>query len=216
MESQPAPIVYIPNKQDSFLRKRHTTTAAFAVGILLFLLPFAQLKCGGMTLAENSGIGIALGTEWKITMVGSSSDLLKDKSKIGKNDKGNPLKGGDPNIFAIVALVTAAIGLAFGLSNQKYRAMMGLCTGILAAIMLIAVMVQFKMAMSSALSNDNSETLKDIEMGAVLKLQFTVWYFLSLASFAAAAFFNYKHHQQELEEAIGKVVDFEFQKRTIE
>jgi hypothetical protein len=213
METQQAPIVFIPHKQDSFLRKRHTTTIAFAVGILLFLLPFAQLKCGGMTLAENSGIGIALGTEWNIAMVGSSSDLLKDKSKTGKNDKDNPLKGGDPNIFAIVALVTAAIGLAFGLSNQKYRAMMGLCTGILAAIMLVAVMVQFKMAMSSAISNDKSETLKDVNMGAVLKLQFTIWYFLSLASFAAAAFFSYKHHQQELEEAIGKVVDFEFQER---
>ncbi len=213
MESQQAPIVYIPNKQDSFLKKRHTTTIAFAVGILLFLLPFVQLRCGGMTLAENSGIGIALGKEWKIAMVGSS-DLLKDKSKIGKNDKDNPLKGSDPNIFATVALVTAAIGLAFGLSNQKYRAMMGLCTGILAAIMLIAVMVQFKMAMSSALSNDKSDALKDIEMGAVLKLQFTVWYFLSLASFAAAAFFSYKHHQQELEDAIGRVVDFEFQQRT--
>ena len=212
METQQAPIVFIPNKQDSFLRKRHTTTIAFAVGILLFLLPFVQLKCGGMTLAENSGIGIALGTEWNIAMIGSTSDLLKEKSKTGKNDKDNPLKGGDPNIFAIVALVTAAIGLAFGLSNQKYRAMMGLCTGILAAIMLIAVMVQFKMAMSSALSNDKSETLKDVNMGAVLKLQFTAWYFLSLASFAAAAFFSYKHHQQELEEAIGKVVDFEFQK----
>ena len=213
MESQSAPETYIPNDTNSFLRKRNTTTVAFAVGILLFLLPFAQLKCGGMTLAENSGIGIAIGSQWKIAMVGGTNDLLNEKGKLGKNDKDNPLKGGGPNIFAIVALIVAAIGLGFAFSNQKYRAMIGLCTGILAFIMLIAVMVQYKMAMSSALSNDKTETLKDMDMGAMVKLQFTIWYFLSLASFAAAAFFSYKHHQQEMEDALVGAVDFEFQKR---
>jgi len=215
METQQSPVVYIPDNKDSFLRKRHTSTVAFAIGILLFLLPFAQLKCGSVTLAENSGIGIALGSQWKIAMMGGANDLLNESGKLTKKDKENPLKGGGPNIFAIVALVMAAAGLGFALSNQKYRAMIGLCTGILAALMLIAVMVQYKIAMNDVLSasDGDSKSVKDMEMAAMVKLQFTAWYFISLASFAAAAFFSYKHHQQELNDALGRVVDFEFQKR---
>ena len=42
-------------------------SAAFLVGILLFLLPFAEVKCNGETVASNTGIGIAMGKDWKET-----------------------------------------------------------------------------------------------------------------------------------------------------
>jgi hypothetical protein len=78
--------------------------------------------------------------------------------------------------------------------------------------MLLAVMVQYKLAMKSALS-DNSKGTMDVNMGMVLKVQFTMWFFLSLASFAAASFFSYKYHVIEMEDAISKSVDFEFQEK---
>jgi uncharacterized membrane protein len=211
MESQIAPVVYTNSSANNFFRKRHTVTASFAAGILLFLLPFAELKCSSMTLADNTGIGIALGTQWKVIMVGGADDFMKKAKESVKDEKKNPLQAG-PNIFAIVSLVAAAIGIAFAFSNQKHRAMAGMSAGILAAIMLIAVMVQYKLAMKSALS-DNSKGMMDVNMGMVLKVQFTMWYFLSLASFAAAAFFSYKHHVIEMEDAISKSVDFEFQEK---
>ena len=211
MESQIQPVIYTNSSTNNFFRKRHTVTASFAVGILLFLLPFAELKCGSMTLAGNTGMGIALGTQWKVVMAGGADDFMKKAKESVKDEKENPLQAG-PNIFAIVSLVVAAIGLAFASSNQKHKAMAGMSAGILAALMLIAVMVQYKLAMKSVLS-DNSKDTMNINMGMVLKVQFTMWYFLSLASFAAAAFFSYKHHVIEMEDAITKVVDFEFQKK---
>lgn len=211
MEFQAQPVVYTNSNTDSFFRKRHTATVSFAVGILLFLLPFAELKCGSMTLAGNTGIGITIGSQWKVVMLGSGNDWMKKAKESMKGEEKNPLEAG-VNYFAIISLVAAAAGLAFALSNQKHRPMAGMTAGLLAFIMLIAVLVQYKLAMKSALS-DTSKDMMDVNMGLMLKIQFTIWYFLSLASFAMAAFFSYKHHIIEMEDAISKSVDFEFQEK---
>jgi len=210
MELQTQPAIYTSNSNDNFFRKRHTVTVSFAIGILLFLMPFAQLKCASTTLAENSGLGIAIGSEWKVAMVGGMSDLMKKADSEVKDNKKNPLRGNGPNIFAIVSLVAAAVGLLFGLSSQKFRSMIGLSAGILAAIMLIAVLIQYKMLMSSALK-DGGKSAGDINMNGLIKVQFTLWFFISLFSFTAAAFFSFKHHKIEMEDEIARTVDFEFQ-----
>ena len=211
MESTTQPTIYTRNSGDNFFRKKHTVTISFALGMLLFLMPFVQLKCASTTLAENSGLGIAMGSEWKVAMVGSMNDLMDKADSTIKDKKKNPLKGTGPNIFAIVSLVAAAVGLAFGLTNQKHRSMIGLSAGILAAIMLIAVMIQYKMGMNSAMKEGN-KSAPDMNMEGMIKIQFTLWYFMSLFSFAAAAFFSFKHHKIEMEDEIARTVDFEFQR----
>lgn len=164
-----------------------------------------------MTLAGNTGIGITIGSQWKVAMLGNDNDWMKKAKESMKGEKKNPLEAG-VNYFAIISLVAAVAGLAFAFSNQKHRPMAGMTAGLLAFIMLLAVLVQYKLAMKSALSG-NSKDMMDVNMGMVLKVQFTIWYFLSLASFAAAAFFSYKHHIIEMEDAISKSVDFEFQQK---
>ena len=42
-------------------RKFSLTSISFLVGILLFLLPFVEIKCNDQTLATNTGIGLAVG-----------------------------------------------------------------------------------------------------------------------------------------------------------
>jgi hypothetical protein len=41
------------------------TSAAFLVGCLLFLMPFADIKCNGLSLKQVSGINLATGFEVK-------------------------------------------------------------------------------------------------------------------------------------------------------
>jgi hypothetical protein len=214
MELQTRPVAYTNSSTDSFFRKRHTVTVSFIAGMLLFLLPFAELKCGSMTLAGNTGIGIAIGSQWKVVMLGNDGDWMKKAKESMKGEKKNPLEAG-VNYFAIISLVAAATGLAFAFSSQKHRPMAGMTAGLLAFIMLLAVLVQYKLAMKSALSGTSKDTM-DVNMGMVVKIQFTIWYFLSLISFAAAAFFSYKHHIIEMEDAISRSVDFEFQEQKTE
>ncbi len=207
---QTTPVIYSDTKENNFFRKRHTNTISFAVGILLFLLPFAEVKCGSVTLVGNTGIGIAAGLPWK-TAMGASDNEYFNKLRQPTATSSSQLLNEGPNVFAILALVFAALGVAICFSYHKMRSMAGLSAGILAAIMMIALLIQYKLAMKSALSS--SDDLKDVNMGAMLKLKFTAWYFLSLVSFTAAAFFSYKHSRIELEDALEKTVDFEFQKK---
>lgn len=209
---QTSPVIFSDTKANNFFRKRHTNTISFAVGILLFLLPFAEVKCGSVTLVGNTGIGLVMGTPWKTAMgLGDNEYFNKLKGPSEKTTREMLTAG--PNVFAILALVFAAAGVAVCFSNHRTRSMAGMSTGILAALMLIALLIQYKLAMNSALSS--SEDTKDIDMSKLVKLKFTTWYYLSLASFAAAAFFSYWHSRIELEDAMEKAVDFEFQEQKV-
>ncbi|MEO7922225.1 MAG: hypothetical protein ABIR30_00960 [Chitinophagaceae bacterium] len=209
MDPSPASVIYAGTAPDNFFRKPYTATISFAAGLLLFLLPFAQLKCTSVTLAENTGIGIAIGEQWKVADLGEMSPFVP-KNDMAKISKANPLKTG-PNVFALVALAAGAAGLAFSLSSTNMRHVIGVSAGILAALMLIAVMVQFGLLLRSA--TDIKEGDSNFNMGVVVKIQFTLWYYLSLAAFATASFFSYKHHRIELEDALANHVDFEFQRK---
>lgn len=201
------------NSNEQFFRKRHTVTVAFAVGLILFLLPFAEIRCNDVALAGNTGIGIATGQEWRVVMMGGSNELLKKAGeKDGVNSKENPFKS-DPNVFALIAIGVGLAGLAFSFTNQKIRPLLGMSAGILGAVMLIAVMIQLKIVMKSALSQKDDKSGLNMDMGMLLKLDFTIWYYISLVSFAAAAFFSYKHYALQLKDEMKRLTEFEFQRQ---
>lgn len=205
----PASAIYTSSNNDKFFRKRYTASFSFAAGIILFLLPFAELKCSSVTLAGNTGTGIAFGKKWKVTMTGENSefmDKINEEIKGGKNDV---MKTGI-NPFALGALVVGFLGLMLTFINHKLRPAIGICTGILAALLLIALMVHFKILLRSSLNSKGKDSPYD--MGMILKIQFTIWYYISLISFAAAAFFSYQHHKIAILDARSKLIDFDFQR----
>ena len=55
-------------------KKFSLTSASFLVGVLLFLLPFVEIKCNGQTFATNTGIGLAFGIDYKTTAQTKSLD----------------------------------------------------------------------------------------------------------------------------------------------
>lgn len=200
-----------PDGTTRFFRRRHTTTLAFAAGLLLFLMPFAELKCGSVALAGNTGIGMVLGSPWKVALAGDSNELMKKINEAAKDGNKDSLKE-EPNIFAIAALAAGLAGLLFSLLSFRMRAVSMLAAGTLSVLMLIALLVQFKITLRSSLPGRDAAT--GLDMDGLVKIQFTVWYYLSVIFFAAAAFLGYKHHRLELDEAIEKSVDFEFQRQT--
>jgi hypothetical protein len=199
------------NSDERFFRKRSPGRIAFALGILLFLMPFAEFKCGNVSIIGNSGLGIALGQPWKIAAGMSSNELME---KIGTATKpGKKMMEDDPNIFALVSLVAALFGLAVSFSSLSWRTLAAICAGILAALMLLAVLIQFKLQMRSLMQNSYGSSEIGLQMGGLLKMSFTAWFFLSLACFIAAAFFNYMYDRLLLHDAISRSMDFEFQEK---
>lgn len=203
MELAPAPVVH--QKEEKFFRKKYNASVAFAVGILLFLMPFTQLKCGSMVIAGNTGIGIATGSPWKVMM----EDLIRGLGDSGKSSPSDifPARA---DIFLLACIIVAFAGLLISMTNIKWKNITAMCAGLLALVMLIAVIIEFRILLTATLSRENAN--KEMPgLNSLVKINFTIWYYLTMASFAAASFFSYKHMRYDLQDEMDRMIRFEFQ-----
>lgn len=178
-------------------------TIAFGVGVLLYLLPLSELKCAGQKIASKSGITYAMGKEWKVVSSGMfGSETKKDQSSdFSKEKKGNT------QILAIAAIGLGVLGLLLCMGAHKSAHTGGLVSGVLAAGASIALMIDQKSNFAKALKLDALDKGGDVSEGfdkigntlnnAKLELGFTMWFYLAVTAFLAAAFFCYKRMQSE-------------------
>lgn len=91
-------------------------------------------------------------------------------------------------MYALAALLIGAAGLGLSLLNAKTAMAAAAATGALAAVALIGLMVDINRQVSS----QQAEQSKDV----VISVNFTVWFYLSVLAFLAAAFFSYQRMKQ--------------------
>lgn len=200
------------DKVTSFFRRRYTSTAAFAVGILLFFLPFAELRCNDSVLASNTGIGLATGKEWKTYGLPGYGDMLKENENPAKDGKFTSIKDW-PNILTLISLLAAVAGLIISLTNSKLRAVVSMSAGILAAVLLIGMMIQMNYELKDSMAGKKGEPDYGAAISMFVKMNYTIWYYMAVVAFVIAAFFGFKHHKIEEKDAMDRVIDFEFQQR---
>ncbi len=191
----PPPPVYAPAvAAPGMFGTKIPSSVAFAVAILLFFLPFAEIRCGGSSLMNNTGLGFALAKEWKMSG-GYGKDMLK-----GMDSKTGDKKVGNTQYFIIGALVLGLIGLLFSMTTGKTGSRIGLVAGILGAGVLVAFMFDLKkwfnegMAKQAAeKASDGKDSLGLDKLGDVkLSLVFTPWFYIAAVAFIGAAFFCYR------------------------
>jgi hypothetical protein len=161
-------------------------TAAFLVAIFLFLLPFAEVRCNGNTMANNTGLGIAMGSEWKevVTKNIFGESLNTNDSKKEFNQKR------DPNFFAIAALALGVLGLLIALLNFNGGGKINLFIGLLAGASLIAMLIDLKSKVKSDTSVKSSDL--NFNVGMKITVDGTAWFYFTLILFLAAAFFGWQ------------------------
>jgi len=164
------------------------SSVAFAIAILLFLLPFSEIRCGNQPLMNNTGLGFAMGSQWKIAG-GYGKDMLKDMdSKTGGK------KAGNTQYFIIGALALGLLGLVFSLTGSKTGSGLGIVAGVLGAGVLVAFMFDLKKWFNDGLAKQAAEKASEgtdaIGMGDVkMSLTFTPWFYIAIAAFIIAAVF---------------------------
>ncbi len=166
-------------------RKFNLSSVSFLVAILLFLLPFVEIKCNDQPFASNTGIGLAFGTDYKTT--GQMKSL---ENPFGMNSSENKKavtekEKGKMYVSALIALILGVIGFILSLTSDKSKA--GIFIGSLAAICLIVLMIQIQMDIKDTPKTGEEGLTENLKVAA----EFTAWYYLSLISFIAAAFFSY-------------------------
>ncbi len=166
------------------------STLSFIAGILLFFMPFLDIKCNDLSLQKVSGINLATGFELKSTssnsLFGGINEALPGQmnSRIGKSDTR------EANQYAVIALLAGVAGFILSLLAFRGRGLLGVLLGGGAAIALILLMVDVKKTVNAQMPQSSLSDQMDMNMRVAV--EFTPWFYLAVLLFALAAYFSYK------------------------
>ena len=189
-----------PTQQPGVLGTKIPSSVAFGVGVLLFFMPFLDIKCNSLVLQKVSGVQLATG--FKIKSPGSDNSLVGSFENMDDSETKvtNKPEKKDPNILALAALILGIAGLVLSLRDAKTG---GLITGTLAAVALIATMIDVKSKLKTEIPDlnktrgDASRGLDKLGDNIYIAVDFTPWFYIAVITFAAAAFFCYKRMQED-------------------
>ena len=187
---------YTPTPSRGVFGTKVPSSVAFGVAILLFLLPFSEMKCGPSTFATKSGLDFSLGNPWKSFYGGFNT---KDSEK---DDQDRYEKAPNDQLFALAAIALAILGLVLSLASTKAGGIGGGVTGILSAGSLIALMltVQKWFDMKSAreavkkaskIGSNAFDLPKSTFDDLPPRLAFTPWFYICIVALIAAAVFSF-------------------------
>jgi hypothetical protein len=178
------------------------STVAFAVGVLLFFMPFVDIKCNGTSLQTISGFQLATGFKMKNNSSDSPflNDVKTDKvdETITKSTTKTDKK--EPNLYAMIAMGLGVLGLLLSFTNAKAAIGGAMITGIASAGALIGMMIDVKkkvkldMGDTGTKSSGSADNLGLDKLGDNLKItvDFTPWFYIAVIAFLAAAYFCYR------------------------
>lgn len=155
--------------------------------ILMFLMPFVEFRCNGVTLTKATGIDLAFGFEMKESKTVSNwSNTMNWDDTYSDSNQNNARRKKDPNSFALASLVLAVLGLGIAFLKIRQQPFLSMCIGILGIITMVGLMIQ--------LNSDirNEATVQGAEYGVKISYDYTAWYFLALIGFGISAFAGWK------------------------
>lgn len=179
------------------------STIAFAVAILLFFMPFVDIKCNGTSLQTVSGVQLATGFKMNNGSENSlMNDIKTDKADEDITKATTKTDKKDPNLYGLVALGLGLLGLLLSFTNAKVAMGGAMATGIVSAVAMIGMMLDVKkkvkldMPYSGGNTDEIGKGMDDFgkSMGDKMNItvDFTLWFYVAVIAFLAAAFFCYK------------------------
>lgn len=182
------------------------SSAAFAVAILLFLMPFVDIKCNGTSLQTISGVQLATGFQMKNNSSDNSllNDLKTDTVDEGITKATTKSDKKDPNMYALIALAVGVLGLGLSFTNGKAAIGGAMIAGIASAGAMIGMMLDIKKKVKLDMPgnapsgkvgdkiNEVGDKVRDLADNVKITVDFTPWFYISVVAFLVAAFFCYR------------------------
>ncbi|HMU45619.1 MAG TPA: hypothetical protein PKC72_04575 [Chitinophagaceae bacterium] len=197
--------VYASSSSPGIFGTKIPSSVTFIVAVLLFFMPFIDIKCNNMSLQQVNGIQLATGFQMKNNSSGNSflNDIKTDDvdNTITKTTTKTDKK--DPNLFAMVALGLGILGLILSFTNAKAAIGGAMITGVLSAASLIGLMIDIKKKVKMDMpktSGDSDGGILDKSFDKIgksmsdslnISVDFTPWFYIALIAFLAAAVFSY-------------------------
>jgi hypothetical protein len=178
------------------------STVAFAIAVLLFFMPFVDIKCNNMSLQTVSGFELAKGFKTKDS--GSSNSLFNDTKADETVTTPKSKSDNKPNMYAIIAMGLGVVGLLLSFTNAKAAIGAAMVTGIASAGALIGLMLDIKKSVKETMPAGGTGTTGDSDLkdgldkfsqsmdNLKISVDFTPWFYVAIVAFLAAAFFCFK------------------------
>jgi len=180
------------------------STVAFTMGILLFLMPFIDIRCNSISLQQVSGFQLATGFKMKNNSSNNSllNDIKGDRMDEGITKLVTKTDKKDPNLYALVAMGLGILGLILSFTNAKAAIGGALVSGLASAGTLIGLMADIKSKVKLDMPDfgggkpgvEDSPGLAMMDK-VNIRVDFTPWFYVAIVVFLAAAFFCYKRMQ---------------------
>lgn len=186
VETSPDPV---NNPGTGVLFTKAPSVISFGLGLLLFFIPFLDIKCNNMVLQKVSGVQLATG--FKVKGPGSDNSLVGSLESMGGSSNTSKVKTErrSPNMLALAALVSGIAGLALAWRESKKGSFIVAILGIVA---LAATMIDVKSKLKSELMGSQQSGANVFGNDVMVTIDFAPGFYFTILAFAAAAFFSYR------------------------
>lgn len=171
-----------------YISKRYLDTVIYAIGILLFALPFVAIKSKPI---EFGGFHL----EGKAASI-TGFDMVKSISKSSNN---NPLLKPDTqttesvsSILGLLVVVFAGLAFIFSIVRFRNRAMITTILGLLSFLGMVGLFINIQSSINKTM-HDETGFIKQLG----LQIGFTPWFYISAVVLAIATFITFRIGQEE-------------------
>lgn len=205
-QSSTPPVYTPPAAAPGMFGTKIPSTVTFTVVVLLFLMPFIEIRCNGMKLQNVSGLQLATGFKTEKGGAGDFTDNTISKATTNTDKQ-------HPNMYAMAALLLGVLGLVLCLVNNRMASAGAMASAVLGLAALIGLMLDIKKQMRTGMFGNLAEKTKDVTGGnspdldtginkigqglsdMKITVEFAPFFYVAIVAFAAAAFFCYKRMQ---------------------
>lgn len=181
-------------------RKPYLPTLSYALGLLLFLLPFFDLKCNNMTVAQLKGIDVAFGSKPNL-----SGDMERIQNNFGTQrteDGAVPVQQqGEGRLFitALLAFLLGVIGLVLSLVNSGKSNRPNMLVGIAGAVALVASWIEVSAYVSANAKTTNGGAGPGSDFAGMVRVSAspTFWFVLCVICYGVSAYYCFKKSQRQ-------------------
>ena len=198
--------VYVqPSSSPGIFVSKVPGVTAFIIAILLFLMPFVDIKCNGTSLKKFNGVELATG--YKVDMDGKNNSLLDKAKETTVDTTAKVTDKSKKSLYMLIALIVGGVGLILSFTNAKAFLAIAMLAGILGAGGLIMGMIDIKKEAKVNVPNVKDKTpdndvgntidkigdkMSDLSDNIKITVDFTPWFYIAVIAFLAAAFFSYR------------------------
>lgn len=171
---------------DTIAEKRSLIPVGFALVIIFFFFSFCEFKCNSVKVASLSGINLVTGSHVKMETGGlfdNPYSSLSNNGNVNANEKDQKV---NPNIWAILAFISAIGGGWVFLKKIKNESLLGSTAGAIGVVSLLILRSVIKGKIEQ-------------QGGGMVEIEtnFLFGYWASLLAFIVAGGISYLRYRQE-------------------